>query len=720
MDRNQNYHWGATPEIMNIIRKRDNSPESQKLVERRTEIVKPGIMRIKRDSHGGEHWTPRRPDANGRREVVEIDLRLIERSRRRRQTDNTEATNSGTESRITSRTDSDAETAILTNPTGTLYPAIDTRNFGNEPIQIIEYLQINKIITTPSKKTVQQEDNVREAELRFMADLRTIIKETSRDREMIATMIGLEKGDENSIPDTYFRQYKQLSTRWGIIFLDDRIIIPSGMRDNILNALPFGHPGETKMLQDAKIFWWPGMADDIKTRQRECISCRNAGKNLKTQLPLTDKSKIITNEPGEELQLDFTGELISNKLNNRPKILVAVDHFSKWTTASICSNTETKTVIKFLERHFNLHGIPKRIRTDNDTAFTSKEFKNFCKEYNIERITGLPYIHTATGLVERTIQSLKNLILANLEDEIGLTESLNRALNVLRFTVHTGKGKTPFELHHGRKPRTKLTNLINKQTSLLSDWKSICDLENPGRLPVYITRDKNGNVSDYLIMSKRREEKPAATTTPTSKRKTIRIPVNKKFPYFFVEKHHQKKSFDSKYKPKLQKAISETEHTVLTDKNRRVHKNQITGPVHIEPEEQITMTFQKARRTHSESPRRRSTTPRNQKRNALGRFTTDTETTTGEKEQPVENEQPGASTPIYETQNLFVPNLFVNSTEEGEIDMDEGNENLDTKPEIITNETVITEQENHTEKIMERKSGRTKRRPNYYGAIKYC
>ena len=33
-------------------------------------------MRVKRNSHGGEHWTPRKPDANGRREVVEIDLRL--------------------------------------------------------------------------------------------------------------------------------------------------------------------------------------------------------------------------------------------------------------------------------------------------------------------------------------------------------------------------------------------------------------------------------------------------------------------------------------------------------------------------------------------------------------------------------------------------------------------------------------------------------------------
>ena len=80
MDANNNYHWAATTEIMKIIKRRDNSPETKKLVERRIQIVKPGTMRIKRDNHGGEHWTPRRPDANGRREVVEIDLRLMTRN----------------------------------------------------------------------------------------------------------------------------------------------------------------------------------------------------------------------------------------------------------------------------------------------------------------------------------------------------------------------------------------------------------------------------------------------------------------------------------------------------------------------------------------------------------------------------------------------------------------------------------------------------------------
>ena len=242
MDKN-NYHWGATSEIMQIIRKRDNSPDTKKLVERRIEIVKPGTMRIKRDNNGNEHWTPRRPDANGRREVVEIDLQLIERNRRRQQTDYTETS---TTRQSTSKNDSDTETMILTNPTGTLYPVIDTREFGNTPAKVIEYLQINKVITQPEKKNPQMEDNVRKAEFDFMADIRTIIKETGRDRELIATIIALENRDETKVPENYSRQFRQLSTRWGIVFLDDRIIIPSGMRDTIINAFTLRSPRRNK------------------------------------------------------------------------------------------------------------------------------------------------------------------------------------------------------------------------------------------------------------------------------------------------------------------------------------------------------------------------------------------------------------------------------------------------------------------------------------------
>ena len=99
-------------------------------------------------------------------------------------------------------------------------------------------------------------------------------------------------------------------------------------------------------------------------------------------------------------------------------------------------------------------------------------------------------------MVERTIQSLKNLIKANLEDTQNLRESLKKALYVLRFTTHTEMKKTPFEQHFGRKPRTKLSNLKN---AIAVDSKE---------LSVYITRNSTGEITDHLVMSKKKNNDP--------------------------------------------------------------------------------------------------------------------------------------------------------------------------------------------------------------------
>ena len=85
-------------------------------------------------------------------------------------------------------------------------------------------------------------------------------------------------------------------------------------------------------------------------------------------------------------------------------------------------------------------------------AFISKEYKEFCNAKNIEIEYSTPRMHTGTGAVECAIQTLKNIIIAILEGNTCLTESVNRAFNVMRFTIHTGLKTTPFELHQGRKP----------------------------------------------------------------------------------------------------------------------------------------------------------------------------------------------------------------------------------------------------------------------------
>ena len=45
------------------------------------------------------------------------------------------------------------------------------------------------------------------------------------------------------------------------------------------------------------------------------------------------------------------------------------------------------------------------------------------------------------GTVERTIQTMKKMLLANMEDGNILSESVNRALKVMRLTKHTGLKK---------------------------------------------------------------------------------------------------------------------------------------------------------------------------------------------------------------------------------------------------------------------------------------
>ena len=168
--------------------------------------------------------------------------------------------------------------------------------------------------------------------------------------------------------------------------------------------------------------------------------------------------------------MDFAGP-IKSKSRGDIYILVAIDRFSKWPTAQICKNTDSRTVIKFLTKYCTDNGTPKTIRTDNGSCFKSKEFKDYCNVENIKRIRCTPNLHTGNGLVERTIRTFKSLTRANLEDGLTFEESVARAIKTIRQTPHNTLKMTPFQLHHEQKPRTPITNLIGQPTCLLADWK---------------------------------------------------------------------------------------------------------------------------------------------------------------------------------------------------------------------------------------------------------
>ena len=84
MDRENFYHWGATREIMDIIiRRRNNSPETKRLVEQRNAISRPGTLRRRYDHQTQRTvFAPSRPNKRSGEEIAEIDAELIRRTNR--------------------------------------------------------------------------------------------------------------------------------------------------------------------------------------------------------------------------------------------------------------------------------------------------------------------------------------------------------------------------------------------------------------------------------------------------------------------------------------------------------------------------------------------------------------------------------------------------------------------------------------------------------------
>ena len=104
--------------------------------------------------------------------------------------------------------------------------------------------------------------------------------------------------------------------------------------------------------------------------------------------------------------------------------------------------------------------MPKQRKSDKGGTFISKEYKQFCKTQNTNEYLRSDNLHTGTGLVERTIQSLKNLIVANLEDGQNLRESIKRALYVLIFTKHSELKKRKHRLKNILDAAPELNYLI--------------------------------------------------------------------------------------------------------------------------------------------------------------------------------------------------------------------------------------------------------------------
>lgn len=243
------------------------------------------------------------------------------------------------------------------------------------------------------------------------AKLNDICLETKNDHTMQLIIDYIRNGwpkSSESVPDgikVYFGYREELSTQDGLIFRNDRILIPHKLRGKLIESCHASHNGieATLRLARANLFW-PGMSVHIKEAVKKCTVC---GKFAASQCNPPMQSHEIPIHPFQLVSMDvFYAELNGNK----HKFLITVDHFSDFFEVNVLKTLTPECVVAACKQNFSRFGVPQRVVTDNGTNFTSHKMIKFAADWDFELVASAPYHQQANGKAEAAVKIAKQLM----------------------------------------------------------------------------------------------------------------------------------------------------------------------------------------------------------------------------------------------------------------------------------------------------------------------
>ena len=115
--------------------------------------------------------------------------------------------------------------------------------------------------------------------------LQRVLGATKTDRNLRSLITFVKKGDWDAIKSAYgqywFNVYNRLHKRDECLLIDERIIIPTQLRQTILDSLHLTHPGSAAMLDLCQNVWFPHIHRSIVQMAKICKHCTEQSKNLK-------------------------------------------------------------------------------------------------------------------------------------------------------------------------------------------------------------------------------------------------------------------------------------------------------------------------------------------------------------------------------------------------------------------------------------------------------
>lgn len=271
----------------------------------------------------------------------------------------------------------------------------------------------------------------------------------------------------------------QLYVEGGCLMWGYKVVVPTSLRQKVLNELHKTHLGIVKTKSLARSYvWWPRMDQDIECVCRACFTCicENSAPPKATPQPWP-----VTQQPWSRLHLDLLGPIDNHTF------LVIIDATSKWIEIFNLTRSTAAAVIKPLWETFARFGVPQVIVTDNGPPFSSLEFENFVSGIGIKHLFSAIHHPSSNGAAENAVKICKQAIKKALRDEMDVDLALQRFLLDYRNVEQSSTHEAPAYILQGRRLRTVL-DLLKPTTTNESQRIELPDEINSRR--IFLVGDK--------------------------------------------------------------------------------------------------------------------------------------------------------------------------------------------------------------------------------------
>ena len=237
--------------------------------------------------------------------------------------------------------------------------------------------------------------------------------------------------------------------------------MPYSERLETLKVLHLGHYAVDKMqLMALETVYWPGINKDILKHYQSCKTCIKYSKS--------QRSEPLQSHPTPEVLWHTVATDLFKTKNS--KYLLIVDYYSRFPVLCKLGSTMSRVLVQEMRAVFAELGVSNVRVSDSGPQYTSTEFRDFMKHWQIEHRVSSPRNPQSNGMAELCVHTMKASLIKTIQEG----EEVDLALLTYKTIPLNHRLPSPAELLISRKHKTLLSTCI-VPTRVQESYRQIID-----------------------------------------------------------------------------------------------------------------------------------------------------------------------------------------------------------------------------------------------------